>query len=230
MKAGPDIARIAALIGDPARANILTALMSGRALTARELAQEAGVGASTASSHLNKLTQGGLVAVAQDGRHRYHRLAGPEVAHALETLMGLAAGRGHLRHQPGPKDMALRQARVCYNHLAGTAGTALFSSFVDRGWLDNSDGSLALSPDGTAAMIGFGIDMDGLSRGRAPVCRPCLDWSERRTHLAGSLGRALFAAFEARGWARRIPGSRAVEITPKGRAGLRDHFGARIRP
>lgn len=122
MRDGPDIARVAALIGDPARANMLSALMSGKALTATELAQEAGVQAQTASSHLSRLVEGGLVAPRKSGRHKYFSLAGEEVAEVLEALMGLAAGKGHLRTRTGPKDQAMRQARVCYNHLAGKWG------------------------------------------------------------------------------------------------------------
>ncbi|KNG94344.1 ArsR/SmtB family transcription factor [Pseudaestuariivita atlantica] len=228
MKDGPDIARIATLIGDPARANILTALMTGKALTARELAREAGVGASTTSTHLGRLVEGRLVAVTRQGRHRYHRLAGPEVANVLEALMGLAAGQGHLRHRPGPREDALRAARVCYNHLAGTAGTALYDALAGRGWTRVSDHEVMLSDAGAVAMEAFEIDVTALRKARSPLCRPCLDWSERRTHLAGSLGRALLAEMETRGWARRVPDSRAVTITPAGRDGLRGTFGVRL--
>ncbi|MFO1165925.1 MAG: winged helix-turn-helix domain-containing protein [Paracoccus sp. (in: a-proteobacteria)] len=134
MKDGPDIARVAALIGDPARANMLTALMGGRALTASELAQEAGVTAQTASSHLARLAEGGLIRQRKQGRHRYHQLASAEVAALLESLMGLAAGAGHLRRRPGPRDPAMRRARVCYDHLAGEMGTTMFESMLARGY------------------------------------------------------------------------------------------------
>ncbi|MEC3862881.1 winged helix-turn-helix domain-containing protein [Mesobacterium sp. TK19101] len=219
MKDGPDIARIAALIGDPARANILTALMSGRALTATELAAEAGVTPQTASSHLARLRDGGLIAEAKQGRHKYLRLASPDVAQVLEALMGLAAGQGQLRTRPGPKDPELRQARVCYNHLAGDRGTQMYDSLVTRGFLRAEGEALGLTEAGAAFVEAFGIDHAALARGRSALCRPCLDWSERRSHLAGSLGRAMLQRIGEIGWARRIEGTRIVRFSPQG---LRD--------
>lgn len=216
MKEGPDIARMAALIGDPARANILAALMSGHALTAGELAREAGVGLPTASAHLSKLRQGKLIAERKQGRHKYLSLATPEVAAALEALMGLAAETGHLRTRPGPKDAALRKARVCYNHLAGEMGIQLYNSLVVRGFLTVEPVGLGLSPSGREFIVDFGIDLDDLERKRAPVCRECLDWSERRSHLAGSLGRALLTHMIDAGWAKREKASRAIRFSKNG--------------
>jgi DNA-binding transcriptional ArsR family regulator len=226
MKEGPDIARVAALIGDPARANMLTALAGGRALTATELSAEAGVTPQTASAHLGRLSAGGLIVLRQQGRHRYYALAGAEVAQVLEGLMGLAAGAGHLRTRTGPKDLALRKARVCYNHLAGERGTDLYDRFVAMGYLAERDGALDLTPGGAAAIRDFGVDLDRLAQARAPLCRPCLDWSERRTHLAGSLGRAILARMETLAWVRRQPESRVVTFTPAGERAFRDWLGA----
>lgn len=220
MKEGPDIARIAALIGDPGRANMLIALMSGKALTATELAAEAGVTAQTASTHLGKLEQGGLVRLRKEGRHKYFALTNDAVAHALETLMGIAAGAGALRTRVGPKDAALRNARVCYNHLAGDCGTRLYDSLLSRSYIRTDDDRLVLTESGDAFMRGFGIDLDGLSAARAPLCRECLDWSERRSHLAGSLGRAMLSRIEKLGWARREAGTRIVRFTRKGEVGF----------
>ena len=213
MKEGPDISRIAALIGDPARANILTALMTGKALTATELAAEAGVTLQTASAHLAKLEGGGLITLRKSGRHKYFRLAGDDVGHVLEALMGLAAGAGHLRTRTGPKDAALREARVCYNHLAGAKGIALYRGLLARGVLQEVGDDLQLTDSGADFLSGFGVDVDKLSRGKAPLCRSCLDWSARQTHLAGSVGRALLARMQALGWAERVEGTRAFEET-----------------
>ncbi|GFE50022.1 transcriptional regulator [Roseobacter cerasinus] len=226
MKEGPDIVRIAALIGDPARANMLTALMSGKALTATELAAEAGVTQQTASSHLAKLDAGGLLRMRKQGRHKYVSLASEDVAAVLEGLMGLAAKTGHLRTRTGPRDASLRKARVCYNHLAGDMGIQMFDGLQQRGFLMGQDDDLHLTPDGVAFVTELGVDVDGLRRGKSPLCRECLDWSERRSHLAGSLGRALLAAFEVRGWARRATDSRAVFFSPSGEAAFRQHFAA----
>ncbi|MEQ8444521.1 MAG: winged helix-turn-helix domain-containing protein [Pelagibacterium sp.] len=220
MKDGPDIAYVASLIGEPVRANMLTALMAGKALTASELAHEAGITLQTASSHLSKLEQGGLLRQRKQGRHKYFSLSSGEVAATLEALMGLAVSAGHLRTRPGPKDAALREARVCYNHLAGEMGTRLFDGLVGRGLLVTQDEDVRLSAAGDEFVRDFGIDLDALAAKRAPVCKQCLDWSERRSHLAGSLGRALLDRFEALGWATRDGKSRVVTFSPRGRAGF----------
>ncbi|WP_282062325.1 ArsR/SmtB family transcription factor [Roseobacter litoralis] len=213
MKEGPDIAHIAALIGDPARANMLTALMSGKALTVSELSEEAGVTIQTASSHLSKLDAGGLLRPRKQGRHKYFSLANDEVAHVLEGLMGLAAGSGHLRKRTGPKDIELRKARVCYNHLAGDMGTQLFDSLMAQGHLAIHGEDLILTATGANFATGFHIDLDSLRSNRTPLCRECLDWSERRSHLAGSLGRAFLSRFENLSWASRDQKTRVVTFS-----------------
>ena len=230
MKEGPDIARIAALIGDQARANILTALMTGKALTATELAQEAGVTPQTASAHLAKLHDSGLLLQRKQGRHRYFSLASDDVAHVLEGLMGLATLSGHLRTRPGPRDLALRRARVCYNHLAGEAGTQLYAALTGAGHIAAKGEDLALTPRGVALMSGFGIDVNALARARAPVCRECLDWSERRSHLAGSLGRALLARIEDLGWARRNQATRVVAFSATGESAFSAFLAEALNP
>lgn len=216
MREGPDIAHIAALIGDPARANMLTALMSGKALTVSELAEEAGVTIQTASSHLSKLDEGGLLRPRKQGRHKYFSLASDEVAHVLEGLMGLAAGSGYRRKRTGPRDAELRQARVCYNHLAGDMGTQMFDSLMAQGHLVLDGEELKLSDTGAAFASEFEIDVEGLCKARAPVCRECLDWSERRSHLAGSLGRAFLNRLEELAWAKRDQKTRVVTFSRNG--------------
>lgn len=224
MKEGPDIARLAALIGDPARANMLTALMSGKALTASELASEAGVTLQTASSHLARLGQGGLIRERKQGRHKYFSLLSDEVAGVLEALMGLAAGSGHLRTQTGPNDMALRKARVCYNHLAGDMGTRLFDAMLAKGHLSPHNDMIMLSNTGEAFAREFGIDLEELRSSKAPLCRECLDWSERRSHLAGSLGRAFLTRMEELSWASRVPDTRIIRFSQRGEANFRKAF------
>ncbi len=221
LKEGPAIAGLAAIIGDPARANMLAALMSGRALTAGELAREAGIAAPTASGHLARLREAGLVLVEAQGRHRYVRLAGPEIASLLEGLMGLAARNGRLRTRPGPRDPALRAARVCYDHLAGDWGVRLYDALLADGRLDDAGGSPVLTARGRAFFAAEGIDVGALAASRRPLCRACLDWSERRPHLAGALGKAILDHALSRHWLRRVPGSRALAVTPPGLAVLR---------
>lgn len=218
MKDGPDIALVGSLVGDPARANMLAALMTGRALTATELAQEAGVTPQTASTHLARLVDGGLLAVEKQGRHRYFRLADPDVAQALEALMGLAARAGHLRVRTGPKDPELRQARVCYDHLAGDLGVKLFDRLQKAKLIAGGGGDLGLTRSGSRFFADFGIALDALGGRRRPLCRPCLDWSERRHHLGGSLGSALLTRFFDLKWARREPNTRVVRFSPRGLA------------
>ncbi|HSX75213.1 MAG TPA: winged helix-turn-helix domain-containing protein [Shinella sp.] len=216
MKEGPDISRIGALIGDPARANMLTALMGGQALTASELAGAAGVTLQTASTHLSRLEGGGLVAQRKQGRHRYFALADDGVGLLLENIMGFAAERGLMRTRPGPKDPALRKARVCYNHLAGDFGVRMFDRLVADGAVALDGEEAALTPSGETRMAGIGIDLAALKTQRRPLCRTCLDWSERRSHLSGSLGEALLARFIADGWAKREKDSRAIRFTAEG--------------
>lgn len=224
MKDGPAIAPVAALIGDPARANMLTALMDGRALTASELAQQAGVTLQTASGHLGKLETAGLLALEKQGRHRYYRLSGNDVAHALESLMGIAARTGALRVRPGPKEPALRKARVCYDHLAGERGVAVLSRLRAKGLVAGNPDNMTVTARGRRFFTEFGIELDRLERGRRPLCLACLDWSERRHHLGGALGAALLASMCQRGWVRREPG-RVVAFTARGEKAFLSAFG-----
>lgn len=216
MKDGPPVAHVAALIGDPARANILTALIGGKALTVSELAQEAGVTLQTTSTHLSKLLDGNLVVARKQGRHRYFALASPQVAQTVEALMCLAADRGMPRVRTGPRDEALRFARRCYNHLAGTTGVHMYESMVRRGYLTIGSAGLTLSSEGYRFAEGLGIDFPELAASRTPLCRECLDWSERKTHLAGSLGRALLDHMIAHRWVRSHDATRALTFTPDG--------------
>ena len=222
MKDGPDISRIANLIGDPGRANMLAALMSGKALTAGELASEAGVRVQTASGHLARLEEGGLILRERQGQHHYFRLADADVAELLEVLMGLAAARGQLRTRTGPRDPELRHARVCYNHLAGELGVKLYDGLRARGVLLGEGDEIALSDAGRAEMAALGIDLTGASR--SPECRSCLDWSARRSHLAGRLGRGILDFTFAKGWAMRPEGTRIVRFTGMGEGAFRQAF------
>jgi DNA-binding transcriptional ArsR family regulator len=228
MKAGPDIAMIAALVGDPARSNMLTALMTGRALTASELAHQAGVTPQTASSHLSKLEAGGLVEQEKQGRHRYFRLSDPDVASVLEGLEGLAARAGHMRMRTGPKDPALRHARVCYDHLAGDLGVHMLDSMKQQRLLRQRKQDIELTAEGERFLTDtLQISADALAHPRRPLCRACLDWSERRHHLAGTLGAALLTRFTELKWAMRdpAPGSRVVNFTRNGEKRFSALFG-----
>ncbi|WP_339713505.1 helix-turn-helix domain-containing protein [uncultured Sneathiella sp.] len=216
MKEGPDIALLGSLIGEPARANMLTALLSGKALTASELAGEAGISAQTASSHLAKMQSGGLLIQRKQGRHRYFALADDDVGSLLEAMMGLAAKKGHLRTRTGPKDPALRHARVCYNHLAGDLGVQMMDSLLAKNLLTPENEGLGLTESGKSFFEEFAIDFEPLEKLRRPLCKSCLDWSNRRSHLAGSLGSALLTRFYDLGWARRLENSRIVSFNVRG--------------
>jgi len=225
MKDGPQIAGIASLIGDPARANMLTALMQGAALTATELALEAGVTKQTASAHLAKLSHAELITVEAQGRHRYYRLADADVARVLESLIGIAARAKSLRTRPGPKEPALRQARVCYDHLAGDLGVGLYDALMSRRWLAMRDGEVSVTKRGREELSAFGLDFAEMESKARPLCRACLDWSVRRNHLAGSLGAGLLDAFYAKGWAKRRSGTRVVVFSQAGETAFRRTFG-----
>lgn len=225
MRIGPDISRVASLIGDPARANILEALMAGKALTSSELAAEAGITAATVSSHLGKLQEAGLIAVQAQGRHRYWRLAHHEVAEMLEALTGIAARTGQLRTRTGPKEPALRKARICYDHLAGDYGVLLYEALKKRKVFTAAEDGLQLSKAGRRFCGEFGIDLAALEQSRRPLCRDCLDWSVRKSHLAGSLGAALLTRIQALGWARREKAGRVIAFTPPGERAFLKMFG-----
>lgn len=225
MKEGPSIAEIGALVGDPARANMLAALMSGRALTAGELSREAGVTAQTASGHLARLREAGLIIGEAQGRHRYFRLSGPDVAQVLEGLMGLAARTGRLRTRTGPRDPAMRFSRVCYDHMAGEWAVRLFEAFAADGRLDVDDDGASLTAIGRAFFVAEGIDVAALERARRPLCRRCLDWSERRPHLGGALGRAVLDLALQRGWVRRARTGRTLAVTQPGHQAFRAWLG-----
>ena len=224
MKEGPDISIVAALIGNPACANMLTALLSGPALTGTELAQEAGLTPSTVSGYLARLESAGLVATERQGRHRYFRLADADVAIALEALMPVAARAGHLRVRTGPRDPELRHARSCYDHLAGDLAVTMFDRFVGRRLLSRRDGKLSVTAEGRRFFAKAGFDVEALEGGRRPLCQPCLDWSERRSHLSGALGAAILKHIVARGWADREAKTRVVRFSPAGEQRLRAWF------
>ncbi len=222
-------AGIGALIGDPARASMVVALMDGRALTATELAAVAGVTPQTASSHLAQLVAGELLAVERQGRHRYHRLATPAIARMVEGMMAVAATAPTARRtipRAGPRDLAMRQARTCYDHLAGRVAVAIADRMIARGEVEFGADGGELTGAGMRLMSDLGIDLQPAGRcgrGRA-FCRPCLDWSERRPHIAGLVGRSLLDHLIDRTWLRTVPGSRAVIVTTPGQRALTDFF------
>jgi DNA-binding transcriptional ArsR family regulator len=235
-----DIAAVGALVADPARCRMLLALDDGRALPASRLASEAGVSAPTASSHLRKLTEAGLLAVETHGRNRYYRLAGPAVGRLIEALQQLAPPAPIRSLRQSTRANALRTARTCYDHLAGRLGVELMASLIDAGYLAGGDGTFdplaarqdrrtgygrdvdyTLTDRGRQFITDFGVDLPA----RRPVIRYCVDWSEQRHHLAGGLGRGLLGRLIEQDWIRRSPESRAVQVTTAGHAGLADTFG-----
>ena len=216
MKTGPDISRVASLIGDPARANMVLALMSGAALSAADLAREGGITPSTATGHLSKLVTAGLLSVRKQGRNRYFSLAEPDVAEAIEALIAVAARAGHLRTRPGPKDEAMRHARSCYDHLAGRLAVNLFGHWLATGLIAWRKGRVHLTRKGRGFLVHRGVAMDALEGQARPLCRSCMDWSERRHHLAGLLGAEILALAVTKGWAVREPALRMVSFSKRG--------------
>lgn len=216
MKYGPDIAIVAQLLGDPARANMVMALMSGQALSAAELAHEAGVTPPTATGHLNKLVSLGLLRGERQGRHRFFQLCDPDVGEAVEALIAVAARAGHLRARPGPKDEAMRHARSCYDHLGGRLAVDLTGRWLAAGLLTWRGGTFQFTRKGRDFLSGRGIELSGLESLKRPLCRSCMDWSERRPHLGGSLGAAILARVVIEGWAVRGQGQRAVSFSRRG--------------
>jgi DNA-binding transcriptional ArsR family regulator len=219
-----DMAAVAALVGDPARANILSALLDGRALTAGELAYAARVSPQTASGHLAKLALARLLSSTQQGRHRYFRLAGPHVAAMLESIMAVAA-IAPPRCRLIRVEERLRIARLCYDHIAGRLGVGLADALQARGCVELTHEGGALTAAGERCLQEIGIDMAEVRQGRRIFCRPCIDWSERRPHLAGAVGAALAQRLLDLGWIERRRDSRALLVTPQGRRSLEQSFG-----
>lgn len=225
MDAGPTIARIAHLIGERGRSQILGALMGGRALTATELADAAGITRPTVSTHLGKLERARLIVAEKQGRHRYFRLAGSDVAQLLENMMGVANSIADDR-QFGPRDPALRKARVCYDHLAGTLGVLVYDGLVRKELLNVTPEGVALVENGWTLFGRLNITADAIANARRPLCRACIDWSERRHHLAGALGAALLHRLFELDWAGPIRDSRVVRFSSTGEKKLRELFAA----
>jgi DNA-binding transcriptional ArsR family regulator len=228
MIAEADIAAVGALIGDRARASMLNALMGGEAISAGELARVGGVSPSGATAHLRRLRQGGLIVGEAAGRQRVFRLASPELAEALEAL-ALVAPPVPVRGLRASKEAgALKRARTCYDHLAGELGVAVADALVEREILTRDDGGFAVTRAGRQWLQDLGLDLDALLRARRSFARGCVDWTERRPHVAGSLGAGITAAFFARGWVRRRPGGRAIAVTRAGAGWLNDSLGIRL--
>ena len=222
----PNISSVAFLIADPARAAMLMALSDGRALPAGELAHAAGVTAQTASAHLAKLLNGGLLACEQQGRHRYYRLADSHVADAIEQLAAISSVATIRRRPLNRAAQELRFARCCYDHLAGQLGVAVTQALQQRQLIvAGADKQFELSAAGSAWFAAIGVDVAAIKPTRHGLARQCLDWTERSHHLAGPLGVQLMRALCAAGWLRRSPSSRAVQVTPKGWAGLKAQLG-----
>jgi len=217
------LAGLARLVADPSRAEMLASLMDGRAWTGRELARAANVTPSTASVHLARLVRSALVSVIAQGRHRYYRIGSPEVAHALESLMVLAPAPEPRHPTARGLDEALRRARTCYDHLAGVLGVSLADALRNGGAIAFDEAGVRLTPQGLDLFGRLGIAYD--LAGRRPQCRACLDWSERRWHVAGVAGAALCRHALENEWVRRRASTRALDVTARGIAALRDAFG-----
>jgi DNA-binding transcriptional ArsR family regulator len=224
-----DLSSVAALIGEPARAAMLTALMDGLALPAGELAELAGVSPQTASSHLQKLLEGQMLSVETHGRHRYYRISNPAVAQALESLMVLAPLRSRQRQLPNE---AMCYARTCYDHLAGWLGVLLCQTMLEHGWLEPNHSNFGglkyqITAMGREKLESFGVPVNDILCAKNPA-RACLDWTERRHHLGGVLGRVITTRMLELHWLVRQPSSRALRVTSAGRTGLQQHFGMRF--
>jgi DNA-binding transcriptional ArsR family regulator len=229
MVAAANMVEVAALVGDTARATMLAALMGGQALTASELASLAHVSRPTASGHLGKLTAARLLSVTQKRRNRYYRIASPLVANMLESIKAVAALETPPRYQPrSAQDDALRFARTCYDHLAGRLGVAVADALVAKKFVVLTEEGGEVTPTGARFLAKFGANLISKTAGRRIFCRACLDWSERRYHVAGFVGAEIWRRCLELGWLARRSDTRAVRVTPAGRRGLRETFGIRL--
>ncbi|MBV8790746.1 MAG: helix-turn-helix transcriptional regulator [Pseudolabrys sp.] len=229
MTASANMVEVAALVGDTARATMLAALMSGQALTGIELAGIARISRSTASEHLSKLVAARLLSVTRRRRNSYYRIASPLVARMLESIKAVAAIETPARHQPrSAEDDALRFARTCYDHLAGRLGVAIADALVAKRYVALSEEGGVLTRAGTRFLTEFGLDLVQPKPSKRVFCRACLDWSERRYHIAGHVGAALCDRLIGLGWVKRDGRSRVIRVTPVGQRGLREALGVRL--
>ena len=228
MDAAPGLAELAAVFADRSRASMCVALLDGRAWTAGELARYAGVARSTATEHLNLLVTAGILAEERQGRHRYLRLAGTGIAELIETLASHTPPPAERRHtlRTATTQAALARARTCYDHLAGALGVAITDAMTTKGMLSR-DGGWTLTSTGLAWLREVGVDTEALRRARRPMVRDCLDWTERRPHLAGATGAAVCGRFFDAGWIERIGSDRAIRLTATGDTALRDQLDLR---
>jgi DNA-binding transcriptional ArsR family regulator len=229
---GVNIAPVAALMADSARAAMLAALVAGPALSAGELGQLAGVSPATASAHLARLLDGGLVTVTRQGRHHYYSLAGHEVADAFEAIAAISPARPVRSLRQSRQAELLAQARTCYDHLAGRAGVALLDALLSRGTLSGdgtgADAAYQVTSSGVDVLAGFGVDVAKVAQSRRRFAGACLDWTQRRPHLNGALGAAVTARLMELGWIQRGPSPRSIRITEPGRDGLAATFGCSL--
>jgi DNA-binding transcriptional ArsR family regulator len=220
----PNIAYIATLIGDNARSKMITALMSGKALTATELAIEAEIMPQTASSHLAKLVDGELLIVRKQGRHKYFQLKSIQIAELIEQMLNISATISNAMISTGPQDERLRKARICYDHLAGEMGVILFDTLLTKGLIIESPTDTFLTATGLEFFSDLGVDFNTLKKSSRPLCKSCLDWSERRSHLAGSIGKWILNDAIDRKWARQQPDSRAIQFSSRGLAAFHKRY------
>ena len=223
----PDIAFVASMIGEPARARMLVALMGGKALTATELSLEAEITAQTASSHLRKLVDSGLLVERRQGRHKYFQIQGHDIAEIVERLLNVSVRTTTSQVKTGPDDVALRTARVCYDHLAGELGVQLYDTLIERGYLSETEAGnqVALTDQGAQFFMSVGADLNTRLKSTRPLCKSCLDWSERRSHLAGALGQWILDDLLQKQWAQRAPDSRALHFSADGLSQLSSRYG-----
>lgn len=224
MSINPNMAEVASLLGETSRATMLASLMDGRYHTASELAYMANIKPQTASFHLAKLVEGNLLIVEKQGRHRYFQLANEDIAQFLETFLAISPPPEIRSLKQSSQMKLLQEARTCYDHLAGKLGVHLTESMVDSGYLQKEQNEYVVTSEGVAFFTQFGLDLKNLKRKRRSFCHACLDWSERRHHLAGALGHGLLIHFLESEWITRVPTIRAIKVTEKGRKGFKQVF------
>lgn len=224
MSINPNLANVASIVSDPSRAAILTVLMDNRFHSAGELAYMARIKPQTTSYHLTKLIDSDLITVENQGRHRYFQIRNPEVAQIMETLLTLSPPAQIRSLKQSTEDRQVRYARTCYDHIAGYLGVQITEAFINKGFLTESNQEFLLTENGASFLTSFGVDISMVRKKRRSFSHKCLDWSERRHHLAGALGNAILELFLELNWVKRLPKTRALEITPIGKKALMENL------